>query len=72
MAVRPQGDPGAALGGAATCPVLITDGAFVGDYVVGKAYDPFITPVSGVVADGGKKVVEGSRKVVGFVGGLVR
>ncbi len=58
--------------GAATCPVLITGGAFVGDYVVGKAYDPFIKPVSGVVADGGKKVVEGGKKVVGFVGGLVK
>ncbi len=76
---------GAALGGAAcgtaaaatlglgafTCPVLIGGGAVIGDYVVGKAYDPFIKPVVGVVHEGGKKILDGGKKVVGFVGGLL-
>ena len=77
-AQRAGGAGGAALGGvacgtaaaatlglgAATCPVLIGGGAIVGDFVVGKAYDPIIKPAGGAIVGGGKKVVN-------FVGGLI-
>ena len=60
-----HGGSGDAGLGAATCPVLIGGGAIVGDYLVGKAYDPIIKPVA-------KPIVDTGKKVVSFVGGLVR
>jgi hypothetical protein len=64
------GAAAATLGlGAATCPVLIAGGGAVGDYVFGKAYDPFVKPVVHVAIDGGKKLVDEGKKVIHFLGG---
>lgn len=51
--------------GAATCPVFIGGLGALGDFAGGKAYDPIVKPFAGAAVKGGKKVIH-------FVGGLLR